>query len=175
MPKHVFMSKMLTLNAVEAASEGPSTKKEVEPKTEESKQLETKMLHLEGVRLLLDQAIENCIATSLSELEYPDADLVYQRSVEFAKTARPGPTFQVRIRKKETKVDNNEKHAILESVEEGEGENTLVPVISEKIGGHIKKGGGNRRKDKKDQLLEVVPSVVPHGSLRVDELAKLLS
>jgi hypothetical protein len=133
------------------------------------------MLHLEGVRLLLDQAIEDGIAASLSELEHPDADIVYQRSVEFAKTARPGPTFQVRIRKKETVVDNREKHAILESVEEGEEGNTLVPVLSEKRAGDIKKGGGNRMKNKKDPMLDVMPSVIPHGSLRVDELAKLLS
>jgi hypothetical protein len=43
------------------------SKTEVESETEE-KRLETKMLHLEGVRLLLDQAIESGIAASLSEL-----------------------------------------------------------------------------------------------------------
>lgn len=141
----------------------------MEPKTEESK-------HLEGVRLLLNQAIENGIAASLSEFEYPDADIVYQRSVEFAKTARPGPAYQVRNRKKESKGSDSKKPAVHESDEEVEQiENTLVPVISEKRGGDIKKGGSNRRKDKTDRLLEVMPSVFPHGSLRVDELAKLLS
>jgi hypothetical protein len=52
--------------AVEEANEGPSTKTGVEPKTEESEGLETKMSHLEGVRVLLDQAIESGIAESLS-------------------------------------------------------------------------------------------------------------
>lgn len=127
------------------------------------------------MRLLLNQAIENGIAASLSEAEYPDADIVYQRSVEFAKTARPGPTY-VRNKKKESKGGDSKKPAVHESDEEGtQIGNALVPVISEKRGGDIKKGGSNRRKDKTDRLLEVMPSVFPHGSLRVDELAKLLS
>lgn len=124
----------------------------------------------------MNQAIENGIAASLSEAEYPDADIVYQRSVEFAKTARPGPTYQFRNKKKESKGSDSKKPAVRDSDEEGtQIRNALVPVISEKRGGDIKKGGSNRRKDKTDRLLEVMPSVFPHGSLRVDELAKLLS
>lgn len=51
---------------------------------------------------------------------------------------------------------------------------TIVPILSERRGGDVKKGSSNRGKDKRDELLEVLPTVVPNGTLRVEEQSYFL-
>jgi len=122
---------------------------------------------LDGVMLLLRQAVESGRAVILhDEL---DANTVYERSVTLAKSAPPGPVFQHRIRKvagqksKKEKTENHEEQDV--EIEVG------ATTVSEK-----RSNGNDTRSRKIEDFREVIPEVVvPHGSLRVDELAKLLA
>lgn len=120
---------------------------------------------LNGVMLLLRQAVESGSAVILDN-ESLDANIVYERSVTLAKSAPPGPVFQHRIRK--VVVQKSEK----EKPENHEEQNAEVEAItiSEK-----RSNGKNSRSRKREDFKEVFTEVVPRGSLRVDELAKLLA
>ncbi|KAK1264554.1 hypothetical protein QJS04_geneDACA015651 [Acorus gramineus] len=122
----------------------------------------------DGIIQLLRQAIDSGSAINLDELPL-DADIVFQRSVALAKTAPPGPVFRQRIRK--FLVKKSEKHK-KEKREESDVKVGEVAIVSERRSSSEKRSLRNRRKD---DLGEVFHDVVPHGSLRVDELAKLLA
>ncbi|XP_077218181.1 RNA-binding CRS1 / YhbY (CRM) domain-containing protein [Tasmannia lanceolata] len=116
----------------------------------------------EGVLLLLRQAIESGSALVLDD-DSLDANVVYQRAVALAKTASPGPVFTQRIRK-----------VVLQKVQKQDDEDLEVKEfvgLTEKRGSERKSPRDQRRKGFKDACLDIVP----HGSLRVDELAKLLA
>ncbi|KAK1285236.1 hypothetical protein QJS10_CPB20g00629 [Acorus calamus] len=121
----------------------------------------------DGIIQLLRQAINSGSAISLDELPL-DADIVFQRSIALAKTAPPGPVFRQRIRK--FVVKKSEKHK-KEKRQESDVQVGEVAIVSKRSSSE-KRSSRNRRKD---DLGEVFHDVVPHGSLRVDELAKLLA
>ncbi|KAL6006128.1 CCR4-Not complex caf1 ribonuclease subunit Caf1 [Asimina triloba] len=117
----------------------------------------------EGVLLLRQQAIETGRALVLDD-DSLDANIVFQRAVALAKTAPPGPTFITRARKVVRRTEEKVENEISE-VEEAE-------AFSEKKKSEKSSRPKNRRrKDIEDPLLL---NFVPHGSLKVDELAKLL-
>ncbi|KAK1312133.1 hypothetical protein QJS10_CPA07g00829 [Acorus calamus] len=117
---------------------------------------------------LLRQAIDSGSAIRLDELPL-DADIVFQRSIALAKTAPPGPVFRQRIRKFVVKKSEKYKK---EKREESDVQVGEVAIVSERRSSSEKRSSRNRRKD---DLGEVFHDVVPHGNLRVDELAKLLA
>jgi len=121
---------------------------------------------LDGIMLLLRQAVESGSAVILDD-EPLDANIVYEMSVTLAKSAPSGPVFQHRTRK--VKAQKSEK----EKTENHEEEDVEVKAItvSEK-----RSNGKDSRSRKREEFREVIPEVdVPRGSLRVDELAKLLA
>lgn len=120
---------------------------------------------LNGIMSLLGQAVESGGAVILDE-DQLDANIVYQRSVALAKTAPAGPVFRHRIRK--VVVQNVEKEKSDDDEEQGAEVGAII--VSEK-----RSNGNNPRSRRKEEFKPVFADVLPHGSLRVDELAKLLS
>ncbi|KAF5203160.1 Crs2-associated factor 1 protein [Thalictrum thalictroides] len=113
----------------------------------------------DGVILLQKKAVENGRALFLDDASL-DADIVYERSVTFAKTAPRGPVFRNSVKKVVVRKRVNKDN----SFEVKEFTNVTEKTTE-------KKSFKNQRlKDFK----EVYPDTLPHGSLGVDELAKLL-
>ncbi|KAJ4963981.1 hypothetical protein NE237_023920 [Protea cynaroides] len=115
----------------------------------------------EGVKLLLQQAVENGSAVVLGH-SCLDANNVFERAISLAKTAPPGPVFKQRQQNLLVWKREKQKHGDLEEE---------IVVVSEKKGTVKKSSRSQRMKD----LTEVCPDMVPHGSLGVDEIAKLLA
>ncbi|CAK7337460.1 unnamed protein product [Dovyalis caffra] len=119
--------------------------------------------YTEGVLELLKQAVEIGSAVVLVDVNL-DADAVYQKAVAFAQSATPGPVF--RHRPRNAVVQKSEKQ------ENGDLEVKQVTTVSNTGGDSERKGSKvGRRKDFNEQYEDSLP----HGSLRVDELAKLLA
>lgn len=122
---------------------------------------------VEGVLLLLQQATLTGRANVLDENEFVDADVIYQKSVAFAKTAPRGPLFKNARRKSGLRKSMPDKSVRVKkhSVEHEE------PSDVER-----KHDAGRRlEKQRNDLAQEFLSDVVPRGTLRVDELAKLLA
>ncbi|GMH03325.1 hypothetical protein Nepgr_005164 [Nepenthes gracilis] len=94
---------------------------------------------------------------------YENADVVYERSVAFAQIAAPGPVFRHAPRKAAVQKCEDKETGNLE-VEQ------VLPVPEKK-----QKERTSSRTQRVKDFKEDFPSVVPRGSLRVDELAKLLA
>lgn len=123
---------------------------------------------LEIVLHLMRQAVENGSAVVLDDATL-DADSIYERSVAFAKSAPPGPVFQQRSRKIAIQKGEKKEAGHLKMKRE-------VPnmVVSENRG-NVRQC--NRKKTKNSDEIEHGLDVVlpPQGSLKIDELAKLLA
>jgi hypothetical protein len=117
--------------------------------------------YTQGVLELLKQAVEIGSAVVLDA--NLDADAVYQKAVAFAQSAPPGPVF--RRQPRNTVVQKSEMQ------ENGELEVKQVTSFSKMGGGSERKSSKVRRKYFNEQYVDSVPQ----GSLRVDELAKLLA
>lgn len=121
----------------------------------------------EKVLSLLNDAVGSGSALILDESSL-DADIIYQGTVDLAKSAPPGPVFRHRPRR--VTVQKSKR-----PVEKQEGTDSEVKEIT------IYAKQGSEKKDSKVQRTrtrdfgEPLDSVVPQGSLRVDELAKLLA
>uniref|UniRef100_A0A5B7A0R5 CRM domain-containing protein n=1 Tax=Davidia involucrata TaxID=16924 RepID=A0A5B7A0R5_DAVIN len=115
----------------------------------------------EGVAILLKQAVESGSAVVLDDSSL-DADIVRERAVALAQSAPPGPVFRHRPRKVAAQK--------IEKQESGDLEVKEAITIPEKKGIERKSSKDQRMKDFKDY-----PVAIPQGSLRVDELAKLLA
>ncbi|XP_010924559.2 CRS2-associated factor 1, chloroplastic [Elaeis guineensis] len=120
---------------------------------------------LEGVMLLLRQAVESGRAVILDN-ESLDGNIVFERSVALAKIAPPGPIFQHRVRKSAVQRSQKDKG---DKIEEQGTEVEAVPDSEKRINDKF-----NSRNRRRDDFAEVLSDVVPHGTLQVDELAKLL-
>jgi hypothetical protein len=118
---------------------------------------------IEGVLLLRKQAVDNGSAIILDD-DSLDGDIIYQSAVAFAKSAPPGPVFRHQPRKVAVQKLEEQKTEDLKVMDD-----TRVP--SEKRS--EKKSGNDKRR--KDFDLVYDQDVVTQGSLRVDELAKLLA
>ncbi|KAK9268949.1 hypothetical protein L1049_000715 [Liquidambar formosana] len=116
----------------------------------------------QGVLLLWKQALESGSAVVLDDATL-DADIVYERAVAFAQSAPTGPVFRRRPRK--VVVQKSEKQ------ENGDLEVKEVITVPAKRGSERKSSRIERMKDFKEDYQDVVPQ----GSLRLDELAKLLA
>lgn len=114
----------------------------------------------EGILQLWKQAVDNGSAVILDGSSLND-DIVYQRAVALAQTAAPGPVFRHRPRKivfQKVVVQETKNLKVMDDT-------IIAPEGSEK-NSNITRGRDF------DGLYQ---DVVPQGSLRVDELAKLLA
>ncbi|KAF0919768.1 hypothetical protein E2562_031465 [Oryza meyeriana var. granulata] len=124
--------------------------------------------YMEGILLLLKQAVDSGMALVLNENEFADADDVYQKSVAFTKTAPRYPVFRHTPRKSRggRKNEPAKNARINKHLEEN------------KVSDHVKKKDnvtGGLEMQRNDHTQEFLSDVVPQGTLRVDELAKLLA
>ncbi|KAA8523151.1 hypothetical protein F0562_009574 [Nyssa sinensis] len=119
---------------------------------------------IEGVAILWKQAVESGSAVVLDDSSL-DADIVYERAVALAQSAPLGPVFRHRRPRKVAALK------IEKPVEKQEtGDLEVKEAITENKGIVRKSSKDKKMKDFKDY-----PFVTPRGSLRVDELAKLLA
>ncbi|TYH65842.1 hypothetical protein ES332_D06G082800v1 [Gossypium tomentosum] len=116
----------------------------------------------ERVLHLMKQAVESGSAVVLDDPTL-DADGIYQRSVAFSRSAPPGPVFRRQPRK--MSIQKNKE------LELGNLEVKEVTAVHHKRGNEKQASKPRRIKD----IAEHHPEVVPKGTLRVDELAKLLA
>lgn len=121
---------------------------------------------MKGVMVLLNQAVESGSAVVLDNTSL-DADTVYRRAVDLAKANPSGPVFRHRPRKKKVEAVQKDEKETLEIEEEEENARVL-----EKRGSDVKRFRNERMKEVRDDYLD---NKVPQGTLRVDELAKLLA
>lgn len=140
----------------------------------------------EGVLLLLKQALEQGTALILDETPL-DADIVYKRAVDLSKSAPPGPVFKYRHRrvtvqkweKGETvKVEEGTTFAAKRvAVQKREKKETRDLKVKEIVTVPEKRSErkSSRTPSTKEFKEEFPDMVVPRGTLRVDELAKLLA
>ncbi|XP_050378418.1 CRS2-associated factor 1, chloroplastic [Argentina anserina] len=123
----------------------------------------------EKVLSLLNKAVGSGSALILDDSSL-DADIVYQRAVALAKSAPSGPVF--RHRPKRVAPQLKKKLVVRKQGEEATV--SEVKEISYQITDYAKKDSKVQRTRTRD-FAEPLDSVVPQGSLRVDELAKLLA
>lgn len=141
--------------------------------------------HLDRVLLLMKEAVEGGSALVLDDAAL-DADVIFKRVVSFAKSAPPGPVFRYRVKKVAAVQDKGKKEGeILEVKNEGEVlavRKEAAPVIAvakkaapvfEKRVKKAKQVSDRKKSINDDRSLDVMPE--SQGSLRVDELAKLLA
>lgn len=124
--------------------------------------------YMEGILLLFKQAIDSGMALVLNENEFADANYVYQKSVAFTKTA---PRYLV-LRHTPRKSHGTQK------TEPAKNVRINKHLEEHKVSDHVKKKEivmGGSRMQRNDHAREFLSDVVPQGTLRVDELAKLLA
>lgn len=119
---------------------------------------------MKGISLLLEQAIELGSALVLDK-DLLDADNIYRTTVSFAKSAPPGPVF-MKHRKEAAVVQKSDKQeAPAPALETRETTTITTKGTREK----------RSRIPRKEKFDERFMNLVPHGTLGVDELAKLLT
>lgn len=122
----------------------------------------------ERILLLQKQALESGMALVLDE-NCLDADTIFKEAAAFAKIATPSPAFQRRSRNSATQEKEERASNGSRPKEDPTG---LGEVISGSTRRDERKTSRNgRMRDIKGDYLNVAPK----GSLRVDELAKLLA
>ncbi|KAK9705935.1 hypothetical protein RND81_07G093600 [Saponaria officinalis] len=123
----------------------------------------------EGVLHLLTQALDSGRALTLDDTSL-DADIVYEKSVAFAQVAPPGPAFEHRPRKVAILKSENQQSVVAEG-------DTAMPEPAREMKSSKKtpKERKSPRIKKTNDLKEEFLDVVPQGSLKIDELAKLLA
>ncbi|KAL3535706.1 hypothetical protein ACH5RR_004167 [Cinchona calisaya] len=123
----------------------------------------------EGVFLLLKQAVESGSAVVLED-SCLNADILYEKAVALAKSAPPGPVFSHRPKQLVVQGCDKQQSDDLE-VKEAVKVTEKDITISHKRGTGKKSSKSRSMKDIREDYL----NVIPQGSLRVDELAKLLA
>ncbi|KAG9136351.1 hypothetical protein Leryth_022665 [Lithospermum erythrorhizon] len=135
----------------------------------------TSILCTERVLKLQEQAVETGSAIILAESDL-NADTVFQRSISFAKSAPPGPVFKYKPRR--VKLNSSDEHKISSSEEEDitVSENDTTGSSEIKIGASgTKTAGRTPRNRNMEDFKEGYLNIAARGSLKVDELAKLLA
>lgn len=125
-------------------------------------------LWIERLLSQLKEAVDNGAAIVLDESSL-NSDIVFETAVGLAKSAPPGPVFKARPKK--VVVQKPEK----QKTEDLKVENEKVLVIRDYKGEIEKKKKSYRRRVVMEGVTDDYTDVVTQGSLRVDELAKLLA
>ncbi|KZV39891.1 hypothetical protein F511_04531 [Dorcoceras hygrometricum] len=129
----------------------------------------------EGVLLLRDQAVENGMAIILDDQSL-DADIIFQKSIDYAKNAPTGPVF--RRRPKKVPVEKVEEQGSDNSESEGSDNSESAETLGVSVTEITLTSRRNERKSWRNEKMKDdrnYSNVVPRGTLRVDELAKLLA
>ncbi|XP_066331060.1 CRS2-associated factor 1, chloroplastic isoform X2 [Miscanthus floridulus] len=123
--------------------------------------------YIEGLLCLLEQAIDSGRALVLSEDELVDSDLIYEKSVAFTKSIPRRMIFEHTQRKSSARRNGPDNHARIKK-----------HLVENKLSSsHVEKkciANGGSAMQTNDHAQEFL-SDVPQGTLRVDELAKLLA
>ncbi|XP_062212168.1 CRS2-associated factor 1, chloroplastic-like [Phragmites australis] len=123
--------------------------------------------YMDGVLLLLKRAIDSGKALVLNENEFVDSDLVYQKSVAFTKSTPRGLVFEHTQRRSSARRNRPDKHVGIKK-----------HLVENKVSSHVEmkdNANGRLAMQTNDHAQEFLSDVVPQGTLRVDELAKLLA
>ncbi|KAF8728838.1 hypothetical protein HU200_018124 [Digitaria exilis] len=124
--------------------------------------------YMVGVLCLLEQAIDSGRALVLTEDEFVDSDLVYQKCVAFTKSIPRELVFKHTQSKPSARRNGPDKHV---RIKKHFAENKLSSShVEEKDNSN--EGLAIQRNSHAQKFLS---DVVPQGTLRVDELAKLLA
>ncbi|KAI3447014.1 hypothetical protein Pfo_003679 [Paulownia fortunei] len=146
----------------------PQPHEQFNNKKNADEQMNFSMPCTEGILLLRKQAVENGMAFMLDDHSL-DVDTVFKKAVAFAKTAPTGPVFS--HRPKQLAVQKNKEQ---ECDDSGPKEAPVVLGTEITISGRRDERKASRNEKMKDIKADYL-NVVPQGSLRVDELAKLLA
>ncbi|AEC06956.1 unnamed protein product [Arabidopsis thaliana] len=156
-----------------------------EPEDEPETSEEISKQSIERVLILMKQAVESGTALVLDAADL-DADTVFSKAVAFSSVASPGPVFQHGLRKQPT-VKKQESQEFGYGDLEAKSSNVVVSRNASKSSNVVVFGKrevaerGEREekeegsKKKMDEFAEDYREVMPHGTLKVDELAKLLA
>nr|CAB3495776.1 unnamed protein product [Digitaria exilis] len=127
--------------------------------------------YMEGVLCLLEQAIDSGRALVLTEDEFVDSDLVYQKCVAFTKSIPRELVFKHTQSKPSARRNGPDKHVRIKKhlAENRTLENKLSSSDVEE------KDSSNEAIQRNSHAQKFLSDVVPQGTLRVDELAKLLA
>ncbi|CAA7013946.1 unnamed protein product [Microthlaspi erraticum] len=142
-----------------------------EPETSE----EINRQSFERVQNLMKQAVESGSAFVLDDTDL-DADTVFAKAVAFSTVATPGPAFQHGLRKEPT-VEKKENREFGYRNLEVKTSNVVVSRQKE-VAVRVERDEKKEKeglKKKLDVFDEDYREVLPHGTLKVDELAKLLA
>lgn len=124
--------------------------------------------YMEGLLCLLEQAIDSGRALVLSEDELTDSDVVYEKSVAFTKSIPRRLVFEHTQRKSSAKRNGADNHVRIKK-----------QLVENKLSSsHVEKkciNNGGLAMQTNDHAQKFLSDVVPQGTLRVDELAKLLA
>lgn len=147
-----------------------------EPEQESETSEEINRQSIERVLNMMKQAVESGAALVLDAADL-DADTVFAKAVAFSSVAAPGPVFQHGLRKQPA-VKKEEKREFGYKNLEAKTSSDVVPGRKE-VAVRVeryekkKKEGIEKKIDELDD--EDYREVIPHGTLKVDELAKLLA
>ncbi|KAG7584460.1 RNA-binding CRM domain [Arabidopsis suecica] len=171
-------TKDVTELTADSSIRGPE-EPEHEPETSE----EISKQSIERVLNLMKQAVESETALVLDATDL-DADTVFAKAVAFSTVASPGPVFQHGLRKQPT-VKKQESREFGYRNLEAKSSNVVVSRNASKSSNVVVSGkrevavSGEREKEglkkKMDEFAEDYREVIPHGTLKLDELAKLLA
>nr|XP_034573429.1 CRS2-associated factor 1, chloroplastic-like [Setaria viridis] len=129
---------------------------------------EVRPSYMVGVLCLLEQAIDSGRALVLSENEFVDSDLVYQKCVAFTKSIPRELVFKRTQTKTSARRNGLDKQVKIKK-----------HLVENKLSSsHIEKkdnANGCLAMRTNGRAQEFLSDVVPQGTLRVDELAKLLA
>ncbi|XP_010526447.1 PREDICTED: CRS2-associated factor 1, chloroplastic [Tarenaya hassleriana] len=148
-------------------------KPEHNSETETSEEISEVVNHqsMERVLSLVKQAVEGGSALVLEDSDL-DPDTVLAKAVAFAMTAPPGPVFQHNQRKPSSGKKNENRDSNSE-VKAGKDAIPVKQGVTGRVEGEKKKQIPKKRMDDFDG--DSRRDVIPQGTLRVDELAKLLA
>ncbi|CAH8365724.1 unnamed protein product [Eruca vesicaria subsp. sativa] len=130
---------------------------------------------VERVLNMMKQAVESGAALVLDAADL-DPDTVFAKAVAFSSVATPGPVFKHGLRKQPAVKKEEIREFRYQNLEAKTSSDVIpgrkeVAVRVERYKGKEKEGV----EKKMDELDEDYREVIPHGTLKVDELAKLLA
>lgn len=146
-----------------------------EPEQESETSEEINKQSLERVLNMMKQAVESGDALVLDATDL-DADTVFAKAVAFSTVATPGPVFQHGLRKQPT-VKKQENREFGYQNLEAKTSNVVVSGKKE-VAVRVERDEKKEKEGLKktvNEFDEDYREVIPHGTLKVDELAKLLA
>lgn len=146
-----------------------------EPEQESETSEEINKQSLERVQNLMKQAVESGSAIVLDATDL-DADTVFAKAVAFSNVATPGPVFQHGLRKEPTVEKKESREFGYRNLETKTG--NVVVSRQKEVAVRVERDEKKEKeglKKKLDVFDEDYREVLPHGTLKVDELAKLLA